>query len=342
MGDTVPRRVPGRRSHDNDGGIGHRRPMAGTTEYALLTALVCAAVGLVGGTVPAAVATFAPRPEVPEAVTRSAEPVGHRTTLVRPGAVARAHHDGAHVAPARPALRIDTVGDVRTARHVTVLVPGTGATAATHPALVRRARALAAEMRGHDPSVAVVAWTGYHAPTSLVSAAGDTHAERGAALLVDYLDDLRRRATPGVHVTVIGHSYGAVVATRAAAAGAAMDDLVLVGAPGFGRGLRNAADLGRPDLTVWSVTNHDDPIRLLHTAGDATAVHGGDTAAPDAGTTRVPTTAQAGVDGIRPGSVGHSGYFDVGSAGLANLARVATGVAPERAPPPHRRPVGPP
>ena len=291
------------------------------SEYALLTVLVVAAVGLVGHT--AAVGRDAVAPDLRSAAVR---------------------HVAKRSAPAhRPRdLPVDSVGDPSTARHVVVLVPGTGADAGNHPSLVGRATSLADEMRRHDRSVAVVAWTGYHAPRHLAEAVGDVHARRGAEQLHRFLTRLHAAHAGNPHVTVVGHSYGALVATRAAASGAPMRRLVVVGAPGFGRPYRTVTDLGRPDVEVWSAMTHDDPIDLLHVGGGATAVHGGDSTSGGSGASRLPTDAHATDGATRHGSSGHSGYFDVGSAGLTNLARVAVGAAVVPDAPPHRRPAGPP
>lgn len=294
--------------------------MSVPAEYALLTAVVAATVGVLGhATAGRDAVTPGPLPAVVRQVAPAAEPVHHPRDLP-----------------------VDAVGDPSSARHVVVLVPGTGADAVNHPSLVRRAADLADEMRAHDRSVAVVAWTGYRAPRHLGEAAGDAHALRGALRLQRFLTRLHAAHEGDAHVTVVGHSYGALVAARAAASGAPMRRLVVVGAPGFGRPYRTVADLGRPDIEVWSAMTHDDPIDLLHRGGDVTAAHGGDTTSERSGALRLPTDAHAADDVTRPGSSGHSGYFDVGSAGLANLARVAVGADAVPDPTPHRRPAGPP
>ena len=64
---------------------------------------------------------------------------------------------------------------------------------------------------------------------------------------------------PGAAVTLIGHSYGAIVVGLAAPRLPEVHDLVALGAPGMGAG--RAADLG--GARVWSALAAEDWIRRI-------------------------------------------------------------------------------
>ena len=71
---------------------------------------------------------------------------------------------------------------------------------------------------------------------------------------------------------MVGHSYGALVAARASAAGMAADELVLLGAPGLGVAGRAALRLPR-GADLWAAAATGDPVSALATPG---WVHGPD------------------------------------------------------------------
>ncbi len=84
-----------------------------------------------------------------------------------------------------------------------------------------------------DQEIAVVAWLGYDAPAigwNIEPLLGD-HAEVGFPNLMAFVDGLAAQR-PHVPLTVVAHSYGSVLAARAAADGhLAADRLVIVGSP---------------------------------------------------------------------------------------------------------------
>ncbi|MFE3553441.1 alpha/beta hydrolase [Streptomyces sp. NPDC059193] len=121
------------------------------------------------------------------------------------------------------------LGEVETATHVCVLVPGMGSSPADFDGLVRRARVVYDECRAVGPAakVAVIAWQGYKAPRDLRKGKGevsdDTPAKEGSKLLNIDLAHWRAlwkssgsRKSAGLpalpQVTVNGFSYGSVVA----------------------------------------------------------------------------------------------------------------------------------
>lgn len=211
-------------------------------------------------------------------------------------------------------LAVLTLGDPRTARHVAVLVPGSDIDLATladvaHPQ--RRpfgwAAALAAE---GGAELAVVLWVGYRTPQGVgLDAASGRLARAGAEALARFVDDLRAAdLRPGAHLTVLGHSYGAVVVALAAARLAA-DDLVLLGSPGA-----RASSVAELDTTarVWAARTDDDWTARIPAVRIGDLGHGTDPTAGDFGARTLPVG----------GTSGHDGYFRPGSAALSGLAAV--------------------
>ncbi|MGY1856657.1 alpha/beta hydrolase [Modestobacter sp. SYSU DS0290] len=213
-------------------------------------------------------------------------------------------------------LAVVAVGDPATADHVAVLVPGADIDlAALHdPARPQRrplgwARSLA---EAGGPDLAVVLWVGYPTPQGAgVDAATGRLARAGAAALVPFVQELR---DGGAHVTVVGHSYGAVVAALAAPELAA-DDLVLLGSPGARAS--SVADLGTR-ARVWAARTTGDWIGRVPSVRLGDLGHGADPAGPAFGARTLPVG----------GTSGHDGYFRPGSAALAGVAAVCLGRVP--------------
>ena len=213
---------------------------------------------------------------------------------------------------------IQVFGDLGTARHIAVLVPGSGWRLANLAGDVPppgvpptvSARGLLAETRRLDPAarVAVVVWLGYDAPEAIdKQSVRSERAIAGAPALGRFVAGLPEKA----QVTLLCHSYGAVVCGRAAPTVAA-DDIVALAAPGMD--VDTAADL-RTAARVWAARTADDPIRFVPNLRFAGFGHGTDPTAPDFGARRVATgTAH-----------GHDGYYTPGTQSLTNLARVVLG-----------------
>lgn len=223
----------------------------------------------------------------------------------------------ARVAPARVlgcapegrGLAVVAFGDPATARHVTVLVPGAdidlagiadGADPARRP--VGWARALA-DTAGEE--LAVVVWVGYVTPQGpWLDAASGRLARAGADALVRFVDDLSVRG----RLSVIGHSYGAVVVALAAR-DLPVDDLVLLGSPGA----RTDSVAGlRTHARVWAARTTGDWIDRVPAVRVGDLGHGADPTSPAFGARSLPVG----------GTVDHDGYFRPGSAALAGLADV--------------------
>ncbi|MEV8507139.1 alpha/beta hydrolase [Actinoplanes sp. NPDC051475] len=187
---------------------------------------------------------------------------------------------------------------------------GLGGVARRAPAV--QARALYEAARAVDPGarIAVVAWLGYDPPEGLsLEAARDLRARAGAANLVAFVRALPARAA----VTLIGHSYGALVVGLAAPRLPRVADVVALGAPGMGAA--HASDLG--GARVWSALATDDWIRRVPQLRILHLGHGRRPSASRFGARALPTT----------GVAGHDGYLSPGSATLSAVAGVVTGHA---------------
>jgi len=219
------------------------------------------------------------------------------------------------------------VGDVASADHVAVLVPGLGTTLAGRLAaglrdtdrLLDRARVVDAAVDGdvHD-TYAGVWFLDYEPPLpgpDVLEAADDERAERGSrelAGLVGLVDDAR---PDGVHVTVLGHSYGSLVVGMALRQPTGVDDAVVLGSPGLGtddvgeltlpagHGYLLEADLDPVGDLGWFGRDPSRLDGLTHLSTDE-AVHRGER-----------------LEGIR----GHTSYDDAGTTSLHNQAAVVAG-----------------
>lgn len=219
---------------------------------------------------------------------------------------------------------VEVVGDLTTADHIAVLAPGADTTLGSfdrghggraYRAPAVQARVLHAAARTIDPAarVAVIAWLGYDTPEGIGRAAiGEDRAAAGAAALSRFLASLHG-VRPQATVTVVGHSYGSVVAGLTARDRTArIDDLVAVGSPGLATG--RAAELPGA-ARVWVGRACDDWIRWVPGVQLLGAGHGADPTAPAFGARRFTVT----------GAVGHDRYLAPGTESLRNIARITLG-----------------
>jgi pimeloyl-ACP methyl ester carboxylesterase len=214
---------------------------------------------------------------------------------------------------------VEAVGDLDTASRVAVLVPGVGTRLADFDhglgGVARRApavqaRALYARMHAADPAarVAVVAWLGYVPPSELnLDAVREDVARAGARALVAFVRALLAQR-PGAAVTLVGHSYGALVVGLAAPRLPQVHQVVVMGAPGMG--VNRASDLG--GARVYSALAPQDWMRRVPQVRLLGFGHGVRPSSPGFGATPLPTT----------GVAGHDYYLVPGSATLAAVAAV--------------------
>ncbi|MER5319394.1 alpha/beta hydrolase [Streptosporangium roseum] len=219
-----------------------------------------------------------------------------------------------------PAPRGDRIirvyGDLRTAGHVAVIVPGSDTTAANfdggrakrHSTPGGGARAVLAEARTLDPraGLAVVAWLGYDSPgTVSLAVATDGAARRGAVDLRRYIAE----TLGGKRVSLLCHSYGSVVCAKAAP-GSGVADVAVFGSPGLG--VSHASALGGTRL--WAGSGSRDWMRKVPKLRLGPLGFGPDPAAPSFGARLFAT-----------GPAGHSDYLRPGSESLRNLTLIALG-----------------
>ncbi len=140
---------------------------------------------------------------------------------------------------------VEAVGDLARATRIAIVIPGVDTTVANFdhglgnierraPAFQARQLYGAMSARTSEP-VAVVAWLGYNPPEGVgLAAVREDRAAAGARALVSFVDTLTA-AHPAAAITVIGHSYGSVVAGLAAPRlGPNVHDIIAIGSPGMG------------------------------------------------------------------------------------------------------------
>jgi pimeloyl-ACP methyl ester carboxylesterase len=219
---------------------------------------------------------------------------------------------------------VEAIGDLAGADRVAIIVPGVdnrldnfdrGLGGVRRRAPAFEARQLYGQLRAVAPDVptAVVAWLGYDPPEGVGrDAMREDRAAAGAVALRSFVDGLVA-ARPGVVITVIGHSYGSVVAGLAAPAlSPRVENLVAIGSPGMG--VDRAADLHTRARVFAGTAPHDwtrwvPGIRLLG------AGHGTRPTDPSFGALPLPV---GGVDD-------HDGYFVSGTAALQAMAEITLG-----------------
>ncbi|MER5603961.1 alpha/beta hydrolase [Streptomyces sp. NPDC002265] len=219
-------------------------------------------------------------------------------------------------------LATDVLGDLARADRVAVLVPGSDTSLDTYARFRAGAVALRAQLARQAPRgtrTAVVAWLGYRTPGTVGAAVTTTgRAEQAAPRLRELVRQLHTLAGPRAHLSLLCHSYGSVVCGRAAA-GPAVDDIVLVGSPGTGAGSVSGL---RTRARVWAARGADDWVaEVPHISTDLFGTTVG------FGTDPVSPTFGARVFAAGPG--GHSTYFTPGSVSLANLTRIVLGETSE-------------
>src|SRR5690349_12500186 len=213
---------------------------------------------------------------------------------------------------------VEVVGDLAHATHIAIVIPGVDTTVANFDHglghVERRAPAFQARQlyrqmtaRTSEP-VAVVAWLGYDPPEGVgLDAIRENRAEAGAKALVSFVDTLSSAAA----VTVIGHSYGSVVAGLAAPKlGPSVHNIIAIGSPGMGVDTR--ADL-HTTARVWAGTAKGDWTRWIPGVRIFGLGHGTRPADPAFGALPLP------VDGV----ANHDSYFVTGTGSLTAMAEIA-------------------
>jgi len=207
---------------------------------------------------------------------------------------------------------VQVIGDLDTAEHIAVLVPGSSwrlDNVLRWPS-GRRVSPLANAVRLRETTgddVAVVVWLGYDAPERVdLAAVGSARAVAGAGALRRFL-----RSLPDAHVSLLCHSYGTVVCGRAIP-GSPVDELVALASPGMD--VDTASHL-RTTARVWAARTADDPIRITPPVRVFGLGHGTSPVDPAFGATVFRTGT----------ATGHDQYYAEDSESLANIARIVLG-----------------
>jgi pimeloyl-ACP methyl ester carboxylesterase len=219
---------------------------------------------------------------------------------------------------------VAVVGDLRTAEHIAVIIPGASTTLDNFDrglgGVVRRspywqATQLHTAARAAGVRVAAIAWLGYDPPDGIgLAAARSDHAVEGARALAGFVTELTGHR-PSASITLIGHSYGSlVIAYAAARLPAQVTDLVALGSPGMD--VSRASDL-RTRARLWVGSAGGDWTRWLPDLRILGLGHATNPSRPWFGARRLDVR----------GAGGHDGYFMPGTASLRSLAAVVTGVA---------------
>ena len=225
------------------------------------------------------------------------------------------------------------IGDPDTADNVSTVVPGTGVTGEKIGTYQKNAANLYESARLSDPdaSTSTILWIGYDTPEFSDGTFGfDPMARAGAEHLASYVNGLdAARGGREVNMSVVAHSYGSTTAGHAATDYGldVVDDLIVVGTPGLGRGVDHVDDLGGPD--VWVGNASRDPVPQFADngwwgGGPFDLGLGNDVAEDDFGAKRFqaedPTRADAPVS-----KADHSKYFDRGTESIFNMGQIIVG-----------------
>lgn len=206
---------------------------------------------------------------------------------------------------------VEVFGDLDTAAHIGVLVPGIWNHPDNYDEVFRPS--VTTLLSGVSEDTALVAYLGYDAPSGLLHHATVTadEAERGAVAAAAFIDG-RGASGQDPHVTLIGHSYGSRTAAETAQLTEGVHDLVLLGSPGVG--VATAAELGVDPEHVWVGRNDHDEIRFVPPVQLGPLGHGRD-----------PTDTAFGGNLLHAGPGRHPHYFDPGRGIGASVAHLIEG-----------------
>ena len=228
------------------------------------------------------------------------------------------------------------VGDVDTADHVSVHIPGMTTTVGDSlDSKDREANALALQTENQlrrqgrgDETVASVAWIGYEAPQNgeilddvdlTDTAATQDTAKAAAPALSGFLNGIDASRTNDPNLTTLAHSYGSTMTGLGLiyGDGTGVDNAIFYGSPGLGTD--DIKDLGIQDGHVFVEEAKKDPVADFATFGsDPNQLNG---------VTGLSTNAGTSPDGIdRDGSEGHSEYNKNNSMAQYNQAVVVGGM----------------
>lgn len=231
------------------------------------------------------------------------------------------------------------IGNVDTATHISVYVPGTGAVTYDNPnegndlpTYVEQAGWLKTETQRvldkagkTTETVATVAWLGYEPPSNVFQATRPHYADDNAPELASFINGIDSARDTDPHLTVLGHSYGSTLASEALQRGTAADDVVFMGSPGLETNpMQYSDDVSPADLHLT-----EGHVFVEHANRDWVANAGifGETIPSDLpGFIDLSTNAETTLLGPRDESTGHSKYSFIDTTALYNQAVVVAGL----------------
>ncbi|MFL0240204.1 alpha/beta hydrolase [Mycobacterium sp. SMC-17] len=231
------------------------------------------------------------------------------------------------------------LGNVDTAKHVSVYVPGTGSVTYDKknagndlPTYIEQSEWLKRDTENvlrdagkGDETVATVAWLGYEPPEDVGQAASAHYADDNAPKLASFINGLDSSRDTDPHLTVLGHSYGSTLASEALQRGTAADDAVFMGSPGL-------------ETNPLQFLHHTTPSDLHLSQGHVFVEHAKNDVVADLGRfgVTIPSNLPGLIDlstnaettplGQRAESTGHSKYSFIGTTALYNQAVVVAGL----------------
>jgi hypothetical protein len=250
---------------------------------------------------------------------------------------------------------VEVFGDLATARHLAVYVPGTGTSLDRYSGNAERASRFAAA----EPDLAVVLWQDADFPdlpldhvvppislwdrpiegvqhqlrAHVFAAAFRDSADRAGPLLAHDVQGLQlAEPVAGSDLTVVGHSYGGSIVGSAEAHGMVVDRVVhIASAGGSVSDVRDYA-AGECGTRRFSLTDPDDPIQLAQGAGLASPAELGHSLRTVAGVLPLPLKPLAvpAVGGLAvvsgaPTRLGHGLDPDL----IPGVTRLDSGVGPD-------------
>lgn len=183
---------------------------------------------------------------------------------------------------------VEVRGDLDTAEHLAVLVPGGSAfiasgmddSFAASGNFGRYSARADSFVEAAGGELAVIVWAGAESPSGWIDEADPSWAQAAAPGLVDFVTDLDRQlGEREVSITVVGHSYGGAVVGLAEVAGFPADRILHVASAGAGHGVDAVTDYANPCRQRYAMMAPGDPISYVQDIPQATGLgHGAEVA----------------------------------------------------------------
>lgn len=244
-------------------------------------------------------------------------------------------------------------GDVDTADHVAVFIPGTNAMVKDNwigekdegndlPTYMQQMEGLRTETTRQlnnsglgDQTVATIAYVGYEPPVNFGQAGSGHYADDNAPQLQSFLNGIDSSRTDDPHLTTLGHSYGSLVTSEALQRGTGVDAAVFMGSPGLdtsGDDIFGVEQMNLPSGDAYLLKADGDTwVTGVATTG---SWHGPNPDGMD-GLTRLSTnegttpSIGTGPGEDKQGSTGHSEYTSNDTMSQYNQAVVIAGLPEE-------------